>query len=88
MRQLSTMRKLAWRPGLTAAFVLWTAWRSAGRTSCTGAMADAPDLLCGSEGTDPLTFRPPLFGTRIGVAGFGGLRLGERNALRVHVNGS
>ena len=42
--------------------------------------------------------RLPLFGTKIRVAGFGGLRLGEQNALRaidvffdrgyVHVNGS
>ena len=42
--------------------------------------------------------RLPLFGTKIRVAGFGGLRLGEQNGLRaidvffdrgyVHVNGS
>ncbi|WP_277211987.1 hypothetical protein [Isoptericola croceus] len=62
------------------------------------AMADAADRLCGPEGTDPLMTRLPLFGTKIRVAGFGGLRLGEQNALRaidvffdrgyVHVNGS
>lgn len=62
------------------------------------AMADAADKLCGPEGTDPLRTRRPLFGTKIRVAGFGGLRLGEQNALRaidvffdhgyVHVNGS
>jgi hypothetical protein len=62
------------------------------------AMADAADQLCGPEGTDPLMTRLPLFGTKIRVAGFGGLRLGEQNALRaidvffdrgyVHVNGS
>jgi len=62
------------------------------------AMADAADTLCGPEGTDPLLTRLPLFGTKILVAGFGGLRLGEQNALRaidvffehgyVYVNGS
>ncbi len=62
------------------------------------AMADAAEKLCGPEGTDPLMTRLPLFGTKIRVAGFGGLRLGEQNALRaidvffehgyVHVNGS
>lgn len=62
------------------------------------AMADAADKLCGTEGTDDLMTRLPLFGTKIRVAGFGGLRLGEQNALRaidaffdkgyVHVNGS
>jgi hypothetical protein len=62
------------------------------------AMASAADVLCGSEGTDPLMTRLPLFGTKIRVAGFGGLRLGEQNGLRaidvffehgyVHVNGS
>ncbi|MFK4087302.1 hypothetical protein ACI2LF_24555 [Kribbella sp. NPDC020789] len=62
------------------------------------AMAAAADLLCGAEGTDPLLTRLPLFGTKIRVAGYGGLRLGEQNALRaidpffdrgyVHVNGS
>jgi hypothetical protein len=46
------------------------------------AMADAADKLCGSEGTDPLLTRLPLFGTKIRVAGFGGLRLGEQNGLR------
>lgn len=62
------------------------------------AMADAADRLCGNEGTDPLLTRLPLFGTKIRVAGFGGLRLGEQNGLRaidvffehgyVQVNGS
>ncbi len=62
------------------------------------AMAAAADSLCGPEGTDPLLTRLPLFGTKIRVAGFGGLRLGEQNGLRaidvffergyVQVNGS
>lgn len=62
------------------------------------AMADAADRLCGPEGIDPQMTRLPMFGTKIRVAGFGGLRLGEQNALRaidvffdrgyVHVNGS
>jgi len=62
------------------------------------AMAAAADKLCGPEGTDPLMTRLPLFGTKIRVAGFGGLRLGEQNGLRaidvffergyVQVNGS
>lgn len=62
------------------------------------AMASAADKLCGPEGTDPLLTRLPLFGTKIRIAGFGGLRLGEQNALRaidvffehgyVHVNGA
>ncbi|WP_245581307.1 hypothetical protein [Propionicicella superfundia] len=62
------------------------------------AMADAADKLCGPDGTDPLLTRLPLFGTKVRVAGFGGLRLGEQNALRavdvffehgyVHVNGA
>ena len=62
------------------------------------AMADAADALCGPDGTDPQMTRLPLFGTKVRVAGFGGLRLGEQNALRaidvffergyVHVNGS
>ncbi|MFL6109375.1 MAG: hypothetical protein ACJ72L_20625 [Marmoricola sp.] len=62
------------------------------------AMADAADLMCGPEGSDPSMTRLPLLGTKIRVAGFGGLRLGEQNALRaidvyfdrgyVHVNGS
>ncbi len=62
------------------------------------AMADAVDKPCGPDGTDPLLTRLPLFGTKIRIAGFGGLRLGEQNALRaidvffehgyVHVNGS
>lgn len=45
-------------------------------------MAAAADLLFGSEGTDPLMTRLPMFGTKIRVAGFGALRLGEQNALR------
>jgi hypothetical protein len=62
------------------------------------AMATAADGLCGPNGTDPALRRLPLFGTKIRVAGFGGLRLGEQNGLRaidvfldlgyVHVNGS
>ncbi|WP_341359592.1 hypothetical protein V5H98_18045 [Georgenia sp. M64] len=62
------------------------------------AMAAAADELCGADGTDPQMTRLPLFGTKIRVAGFGGLRLGEQNALRaidvffdrgyVHVNGA
>ncbi|HWJ65257.1 MAG TPA: hypothetical protein VNT31_01140 [Nocardioides sp.] len=62
------------------------------------AMAAGADQLCGPDGTDPLMTRLPLLGTKIRVAGFGGLRLGEQNALRaidvffehgyVHVNGS
>lgn len=62
------------------------------------ALASAADHLCGADGTDPLMTRLPLFGTKIRVAGFGGLRLGEQNGLRaidaffdrgyVHVNGS
>jgi hypothetical protein len=62
------------------------------------AMANAADKLCGSEGTDILMTRLPMFGTKIRVAGFGGLRLGEQNGLRaidaffekgyVYVNGS
>ncbi len=62
------------------------------------ALAAAADKLCGPDGTDPLMTRLPLFGTKIRVAGFGGLRLGEQNALRaidvffdrgyVHVNGA
>ncbi|WP_313405010.1 hypothetical protein [Aeromicrobium sp.] len=62
------------------------------------AMANAADLLCGPDGTDPQMTRLPLFGTKIRVAGFGGLRLSEQNGLRaidvffdrgyVHVNGS
>lgn len=62
------------------------------------AMAAAADKLCGADGSDPLLTRLPLFGTKIRVAGFGGLRLGEQNALRaidvffdrgyVQVNGS
>jgi hypothetical protein len=46
------------------------------------ALADAADKLCGPDGTDPLLTRLPLFGTKIRAAGFGGLRLGEQNALR------
>lgn len=62
------------------------------------AMASAADTLCGSGGDDLLLTRLPLFGTKIRVAGFGGLRLGEQNGLRaidvffergyVQVNGS
>ncbi|UDY25430.1 hypothetical protein [Nocardioides sp. Kera G14] len=62
------------------------------------AMAAGADSLCGPDGTDPLMTRLPLFGTKIRVAGFGGLRLSEQNGLRaidvffdrgyVHVNGS
>jgi hypothetical protein len=62
------------------------------------AMAAGADALCGPDGTEPLMTRLPLFGTKIRVAGFGGLRLGEQNGLRaidvflehgyVHVNGS
>lgn len=67
-------------------------------TRQVNAMAAAADKLCGPEGTDPLMTRLPLLGTKIRVVGFGGLRLGEQNALRaidvffdrgyVHVNGS
>jgi hypothetical protein len=46
------------------------------------AMAAAADKLCAPEGTDPLMTRLPLFGTKFRVAGYGGLRLGEQNALR------
>ncbi|UDY22921.1 hypothetical protein [Nocardioides sp. Kera G14] len=62
------------------------------------AMAAGADALCGPDGTDPLMTRLLLFGTKIRVAGFGGLRLSEQNGLRaidvffdrgyVHVNGS
>jgi hypothetical protein len=62
------------------------------------AMVEAADRLCGPSGTDPLMTRLPMFGTKIQVGGFGGLRLGEQNGLRaidlfydrgfVHVNGS
>lgn len=62
------------------------------------AMAEAADKLCGPDGTEPSLTRLPLFGTKIRVAGFGGLRLGEQNALRaidvffdrgyLHVNGA
>ena len=45
-------------------------------------MADAADKLCGPDGADPLMTRLQLLGTKIRVAGFGGLRLGEQNALR------
>ncbi len=43
------------------------------------AMADAADTLRGFGGTHPLMTRLPLLGTKIRVAGFGGLRLGERS---------
>lgn len=46
------------------------------------ATADAAGVLCGPDGTDPQMTRLPLFGTKIRVAGFGGLRLGAQNALR------
>jgi len=62
------------------------------------AMAHAADALCGPDGTDPLLTRLPMFGTKIRVGAFGGLRLGEQNGLRaidvffergyVQVNGS
>lgn len=62
------------------------------------AMAVAADRLCGKTGSDPQLTRLPMFGTKIRVAGFGGLRLGEQNGLRaidvffergyVQVNGS
>ena len=62
------------------------------------AMAAAADRLCGPASDDAALSRLPLFGTKIRVAGFGGLRLGEQNGLRaidvfldrgyVHVNGS
>ena len=61
-------------------------------------MARGADALCGPDGTDPLMTRLPLFGTKIRVAAFGGLRLGEQDGLRaidvffergyVQVNGS
>lgn len=67
-------------------------------TRQVNAMAAAADELCGPDGTDPLLTRLPLFGTKIRVAGFGRLRLGEQNGLRaidvflergyVQVNGS
>ncbi|MEP6814344.1 MAG: hypothetical protein ABI873_02195 [Marmoricola sp.] len=82
-------------PGATAQYV---DPRLRPETRQVRAMAAAADQLCGPEGTDPLMTRLPLFGTKIRVAGFGGLRLGEQNALRaidvffdrgyVHVNGS
>ena len=46
------------------------------------AMARAADVLCGPDGTDELLTRLPLFGSKIRVAGYGGLRLGEQNGLR------
>jgi integrase len=67
-------------------------------TRQVNAMAAAADELCGPNGEDPQLTRLPLFGTKIRVGGYGGLRLGEQNALRavdvffdkgwVHVNGS
>ena len=61
-------------------------------------MADAADKLCGPEGSDELLTRLPLLGTKIRVAGYGGLRLGEQDGLRAidlfldrgyaHVNGA
>lgn len=63
--------------GWIAGSTRWTARRSGG-----GGLPrpDAADKLCGPEGTGPLLTRLPLFGTKIRVAGFGGLRLGEQNA--------
>ncbi|HET6154044.1 MAG TPA: hypothetical protein VFE15_13910 [Marmoricola sp.] len=62
------------------------------------AMAAGADALCGPGGTDPLMTRLPLFGTKIRIAAYGGLRLSEQNGLRaidvffdhgyVQVNGS
>ncbi|MGI9092904.1 MAG: hypothetical protein ACR2FF_05580 [Mycobacteriales bacterium] len=62
------------------------------------AIAAAADTLCGPQGEDPAMHRLPLFGTKVRVAGFAGLRLGEQNGLRaidvffdrgyLHVNGS
>lgn len=46
------------------------------------AMATAADALCGADGDDPLLTRLPMFGAKIRVAGYGGLRLGEQNGLR------
>lgn len=76
----------------------WVGPRLRPETRQVKAMADAADKLCGPEGAGPLMTRLPLFGTKIRVADFGGLRLGEQNALRaidvffdrghVHVNGS
>ena len=61
-------------------------------------MAAAADKLSGREGTSEALTPLPLMGSKIRVAGFGGLRLGEQNGLRaidmfydrgfVHVNGS
>ena len=62
------------------------------------AMAAGADVLCAPDGEDPLLTRLPLFGEKIRVAGYCGLRLGEQQALRaidvyfdegwLHVNGS
>ena len=67
-------------------------------TRQVNALAKAADKLCGPNGTDPLLTRLPMFGTKIRVGGFGGLRLGEQNAVRaidiffdhgyIHVNGA
>lgn len=46
------------------------------------AMARAADILCVPDSPDPLLARLPLFGTKVRVAGYGGLRLGEQNGLR------
>ncbi len=112
--QLAAMRKLAWRLGWLDRSIYPPGDRTRERpargngavrrprlrpeTRQVRATADAADRLCGPEGTDPLMTRLPLFGTKIRVAGFGGLRLGEQNALRaidvfvdrgyVYVNGS
>lgn len=67
-------------------------------TRQVNAVAHAADVLCGPDGSDPLLTRHPMLGTKIRVAAFGGLRLGEQNGLRavdvffergyVQVNGS
>jgi hypothetical protein len=45
-------------------------------TRQVNAMASAADNLCGPDGEDPLLTRLPLFGTKVRVAGYGGLRAG------------
>lgn len=62
------------------------------------AIADAADKICCPEGSDELLTRLPLLGTKIPVAGYGGLRVGEQDGLRAidlfldrgfaHVNGA
>ena len=97
----SSIRSTVWRsdgePCCTARRTQYVDPRLRPETRQVRAMAAAADRLCGTEGTDPLMTRLPLFGTKIRVAGFGGLRLGEQNGLRaidvffdrgyVHVNG-